>query len=77
MPESPELVEPTREYLGVVCGNCHSFIALVGPLDPVKIPRDQPMRVGSRGPLKVECPHCKHRAEHPVGDLRRGVPAQR
>lgn len=70
---TPEFVEPTREYLGVTCGNCRRFLAVVGPLDPIQIPRDEPMRVGSRGPLTVECPHCKHRAEYPVGELRRGT----
>ena len=72
---TPEFVEPTQEYLGVACGNCHRFVAVVGPLDPAQIPPDKPMKVGSRGPLTVECPHCKHRAEYPVSQLRRGMSA--
>jgi DNA-directed RNA polymerase subunit RPC12/RpoP len=73
---TPEFIEPTREYLGVACANCQRFVAVVGPLDPIQIPRDKPMRVGARGPLTVECPHCKHRAEYPVGELRRGTAEQ-
>ena len=68
---TPEFVEPIQEYLGVACGKCQRFVAVIGPLDPIQIPRDKPMKVGSRGPLTVECPHCKHRAEYPLGALNR------
>jgi hypothetical protein len=71
-----DFVEPTKEYLGVMCENCQSFVAVVGPLDPLKIPRDEPMRVGARGPLTVECPRCEHRAEYPIDKLRRDASPQ-
>jgi hypothetical protein len=74
--DTPRLIEPDDEYLGVLCGNCQRFVPVVGPLDPTKMPPDKPMRVGSRGPLHAECRHCNHRAEYPVGDLIRGHASQ-
>jgi len=75
MADIPTVVEPAAEYLGVACHNCQNFVTVIGPLDPVQMPPDQPMRVGSRAPLQVECPQCKHRDAYPIVELlRRPVP---
>jgi len=70
--DTPEYVEPAKEYLGAICRNCQRFFPIVGPLDPAQVPIDKPIKVGSRGPLKGECPHCKHQAEYPMAEIRRG-----
>ncbi|HEX3883390.1 MAG TPA: hypothetical protein VHW66_12085 [Stellaceae bacterium] len=72
MAESPSLVEPDKEYLGVACTHCGHVFAIVGtPLDPATMPPDQPLRVGARGPLHGNCPRCGHRAEYTVDQLTR------
>jgi hypothetical protein len=68
---TPPYVEPKKEYLGVICHSCQRFVPVIGPLDPAKIPPEQPMTLGSRGPLHVECSHCKHSAEYPITEMRR------
>jgi len=71
MAEIGTIVEPGQEYLGVTCHNCQSFVAMVGPLDLAKMPPDQPMRIGAREPLHVECPHCKQGDDYRISELRR------
>jgi len=70
-PVGPPSVEPTRDYLGFECHNCQQFFSIVGPLDPVQIPPDQPVTIGSRAPLHGKCPHCQHEADYPVAELQR------
>jgi hypothetical protein len=67
--DKPELVEPSRDYLGFVCEKCGQSFSIVGPLDPTQMPPDQPMRVGSPGPLHGHCPHCQHQADYPIARL--------
>lgn len=64
-----DLVEPRQEYLGFVCTNCQQTFAIIGPLDPEKMPPDQPLRIGAKGPLSAECSHCHHREEYGVDRL--------
>jgi len=74
-PVEPTAVQPTRDYLGFECHNCQGFFAVVGPLDPVQIPPDKPVTIGSRAPVHAECPHCRHEADYPVTELKRRSPA--
>lgn len=68
--EEPALtIEPTRDYLGFPCGKCGERFSIVGPLDPVEHPPDKPMRIGARGPLPADCPHCGHRADYAIQQL--------
>ena len=68
----PTIVEPEKEYLGVVCEKCgQTFPIVATPLDPTQIPPDQPLRIGARGPLHGACPHCQHRADYTADKVRR------
>ena len=66
-----EHVEPAQDFLGFECASCHRTFPIVGPLDPVQMPLDKPLTVGSRGPLHAECPHCRRSALYPIDQLRR------
>ena len=68
---TPDYVEPAQEFLGFECAKCRRTFALVGPLDLVEMPPDRPLRIGARGPIPAECPHCAHRADYPIDQLRR------
>jgi len=71
MPDEPNPVEPLKEYLGAVCASCGKTFLLVGPLDPVQVPLDKEIRVGARGPVAADCPHCDHHAEYALDQIRR------
>lgn len=64
----PIQMEPGKQYLGLVCVHCHRIFAIAGPLE---VPPDKAFQLGSRGPLNVECPHCKHNATYPIQQVRR------
>jgi DNA-directed RNA polymerase subunit RPC12/RpoP len=72
MAETPSVVEPLKEYLGVACAHCgHAFPIVATPLDPATVPIDRPILVGASGPLHGTCPHCGHKADYTVDQLRR------
>jgi predicted nucleic-acid-binding Zn-ribbon protein len=71
MAKVPGVIEPEKEYLGVVCRNCAYSFPIVGPLDPAQVPPDKAIRVGARGPLHGTCPHCGHRANYPIEQIQR------
>jgi hypothetical protein len=66
-----EYVEPATDYLGFECEACRRLFPIVGPLDPVRIPPGEPVKIGARHPLHAECPHCQTSADYLITQLRR------
>lgn len=69
MSDSPDLVEPTQDYLGFLCEKCGKNFAIIGPLDLEKMPREKPMTIGARDPLHTTCTHCGYVADYSVKQL--------
>jgi rubredoxin len=68
---------PGKDYLGVACAHCGWEFAIVGPLDVVQIPPDKPFRLGSRGPVLGDCPHCGKQDNYPIEQVHRVQSAPR
>jgi DNA-directed RNA polymerase subunit RPC12/RpoP len=66
---APGWVEPTSDYLGFVCVSCGETFSIIGPLDPVEMPPDKPLRIGARGPMPATCPKCGHRESYTIDRL--------
>ena len=69
MSNSPQVVEPQQDYLGFVCEKCGENFSIIGPLDPVEMPREKPMRIGAKNPLPAICSHCGHASDYVVEQL--------
>lgn len=67
--ETPEIIEPTSDYLGFPCVKCGLAFSIIGPLDLEKMPRDEPMRIGTRGLIPATCPHCGEKADYAIDQL--------
>ena len=70
-------MEPGKDYLGVACAHCGWEFAIVGPLDPVQMPPDKRFRLGSRGPVLGDCPHCGKQDSYPIEQVHRVQSAPR
>ena len=64
----PVVMQPGKEYIGLVCAACARSFAIAGPIEARA---DQPIKIGSRKPLDVECPFCNHKASYAVEKLQR------
>jgi hypothetical protein len=69
MPNSPDVVEPQQDYFGFLCEKCGEAFSIVGPLDPVEMPPEKPIRIGARNPLPATCSHCGHKADYVVEQI--------
>ena len=69
MSDPPVTVEPAHDYLGFLCELCGQNFSIVGPLDPVAMPPDQPVRIGAQNPLHARCTHCGHEADYTIQQL--------
>jgi DNA-directed RNA polymerase subunit RPC12/RpoP len=69
MPDPSHVVEPPQDYLGFLCERCGQTFSIIGPLDPVEMPADKPMRIGARGPMPAACSHCGHKTDYTVQQL--------
>lgn len=69
--KQPLRMEPGKDYLGIACASCGWEFAIVGPLDPAQFPPDKPFRLGARGPVVGNCPHCGHKGSYPIDQVHR------
>lgn len=67
--ETPDIVEPTNDYLGFLCEKCGKTFPIIGPLDLTMLPRDKGMTIGRAGPMPALCPHCGHKADYTISQL--------
>ncbi len=69
MSDAPVIVEPAQDYLGFLCEKCGQNFSIIGPLDPIEMPPEKPMRIGAQDPLPATCSHCGHKADYTIKQL--------